>query len=438
MPTNANLKGGKIIFNGGQQKSHSYFSQSYSGTSIYIKDLFYNTPARLKFIKSKSSEKIAIKKILNSFILAHPEIRFSVKWDEKDKEIHEVLNSTDFHRRAKILFKNNSSKLLEINHQYEGNKIFGFINPNSSKGSYKQNQFLFLNKRLFFDRSLSHITSSLMKQVWPFGEGGEYCIFLEVPPSKFDVNIHPGKTQIKFFQSHLIYSLVSSSIKDILKGTTLTNNQQYTPTKESTASNFNFEKPYNNNSIYQTNLPEEKESLPINKLENNFFTFTKEYKVHIFSFDQYLQQLINSSLKKYSFNINEQNIIPLLIGEPITLEPSLLSNFELIKNFLKNMGADIDILTSNSIIIRTIPTWLNNLPIKEIIKSIIISLQQESIITEEIFIKKILPSFKIETCSNFPTHHINEIINSHYNQLIEDNTALRIINSNYIESLFKQ
>lgn len=433
MPEHINLDGGKIIFHGGEQKSHSTFAQSSSGTSIYIKDLFYNTPARLKFIKSKSSEKNSINKILNSFILAHPEIRFSIKWDEKDKKIFEVITSTDYHQRAKTIFKNKGSELLEINHQYEGYKIFGLINPKSSKGSYKQNQYLFLNKRLFFDRSLSHITSNLMKQVWAFGEGGEYCIFLEVPPSKFDVNIHPGKTQIKFFQSHLISSLVSSSIKDILKNTTQINNNQYPTLAESTPSNFNFEKPYNNNSIYQSTATEEKESLFINRLENNFFTFTKENKVHIFSLDKYLQQLIESSLRKYSFNINEQNITPLLIGEPIKLEPSILSNFELIKPFLKDLGAEIDLLTPESIIVRTIPSWLNRLPIKEIIKSIILSLKQEHTITEEIFFKKILPNFKIEDSSSFSAHHINEIINSN----LKEDTALRIINLNYIKSLFK-
>ncbi len=79
--------GGKLVYHGGKLISHLVMENLEQGTSIFVRDLFYNTPVRFKFVKSKISEKNAILKIINSFIISNPSIYFSVKWDDKDKTI---------------------------------------------------------------------------------------------------------------------------------------------------------------------------------------------------------------------------------------------------------------------------------------------------------------------------------------------------------------
>ncbi len=98
-PENLTESGGKIIINGGHQELLTPQKQGQKGTSLYIKDLFFNTPVRLKFIKSKTSEKAHLKKMIYSFIFSHPEIIFSVKFDDKEKEIYKKLPPQEFKKR---------------------------------------------------------------------------------------------------------------------------------------------------------------------------------------------------------------------------------------------------------------------------------------------------------------------------------------------------
>jgi len=115
--------GGKIEIHGGKQKLFQLFKQNRSGTSIYINDLFYNTPVRLKFIKSKISEANAIKRIINSFIITNSQTTFTIKWDLKEKVIFPATNSSnDVERIKKIIFKKSkdSPQLIQFTNQYEG------------------------------------------------------------------------------------------------------------------------------------------------------------------------------------------------------------------------------------------------------------------------------------------------------------------------------
>src|SRR5690606_16415840 len=99
------IHGGEII---SHQQSESIAKES--GTNLYIKDLFYNTPVRMKFLQSKTSEKNHIKKILNSFLLTQPQVAFSFKWDDQDKEIYPAVTEEDLSKRIKkVFFKKNQN-----------------------------------------------------------------------------------------------------------------------------------------------------------------------------------------------------------------------------------------------------------------------------------------------------------------------------------------
>lgn len=97
-------EGGRLVINGGRTESHTSFHNSSKGTSFFVRDLFFNTPARMKFVKSAQAEKKAIKKILHSFILSNPAITFSIKWDDKEKEIYPALSKENLNKRIEQLW----------------------------------------------------------------------------------------------------------------------------------------------------------------------------------------------------------------------------------------------------------------------------------------------------------------------------------------------
>lgn len=207
--------GGKIIFHGGECLAHDKQDNLPKGTSLFIKDLFYNTPVRLKFIKSTQSEKNAIKRILEASLLAHPHINFSIKWDDQDKEFYPACDLSEERVRQVLYSRNKFKKLISFNESYEGHRVWGYVSETSSRGNAHKKHYLFANKRIFTDRQIHQTIIRAMEGLYPQGETGHYCIFIDVPENLIDVNVHPNKTQIKFFKLPVITALISSELKKL-------------------------------------------------------------------------------------------------------------------------------------------------------------------------------------------------------------------------------
>ncbi len=211
--------GGRIVIHAGVTQSHQESKSSQEGTSLFIKDLFFNTPARLKFIKSAASEKNALRRVILSFVLTQPKTSFTVKWDDQDKKVYPTSDDpleTKYNRVREIFY--GKSKALDFHHfesEYEGHSIEGFFSKSSSKGASYKKHFLFANDRLFTDRQIHQTILRSMEGLYPQGESGHYVVFLKIPPSLLDVNVHPHKTLIKFYKMQVITGLLSSQIKKL-------------------------------------------------------------------------------------------------------------------------------------------------------------------------------------------------------------------------------
>lgn len=209
-PSTPDRPGGKIQFHGGKQFAHLPYKSSKSGTSFVVQDLFYNTPVRLKFMRSLTSEKNALKKILHYFLATHPEVKFIIKWDDRPKKIYD--STTQEIRLAEIT---KSEKLLYGYNEYDQHQVKIFLSSESSKGHAHKLQSLYVNNRIFFDKSFQQLLSRKTEGLWPQGETGHWQVFIDTPPDQLDVNVHPNKTTVKFSKTSLIYSLISSVIDQL-------------------------------------------------------------------------------------------------------------------------------------------------------------------------------------------------------------------------------
>lgn len=206
MGTEVEMEGGKVIA--------SQACQSSKGTQISVKNLFYNVPARRKFLKSDSIEN---RHILDEFIrvaLIHPEISLVLTLNDKE-EYH--LTKGNFKQRIIALFgKNYNDKLVPVEETTDIVHIQGFIlKPEYSKKT-RGEQFFFANKRFIKHAYLHHAISDSFADLIPDNSFPSYFIEILVNPANIDVNIHPTKTEIKFLDEKSIYAILKATIKKSL------------------------------------------------------------------------------------------------------------------------------------------------------------------------------------------------------------------------------
>lgn len=183
------------------------------GTSIAVKNLFFNVPARRNFLKSDAVE---LRHVLDEFhrvVLAHPDIHFWLFHNDVEQF---NLPPTSLRKRIVQVFGSRlNEQLVPVEEQTEVVNIQGFISKNSPKRN-KSLQFFMVNHRFIKNRYLHHAVVSAFEGLLKEGEQPEYFLYLEIDPKHIDINIHPTKTEIKFDNDHTIYALLRSAVKHSL------------------------------------------------------------------------------------------------------------------------------------------------------------------------------------------------------------------------------
>lgn len=379
-PKNDPEAGGKIIIHGGETLTHAKQRGLAVGTSLYIKDLFYNTPARLKFIKSQISEKNALQRIIQSFIISTPQIGFSIKWDDADKDFYPATGD-DYNKRIGQVFHKNKKQaaLFEFHAEYEGHKISAYLNQASSRGNSYKKQFLFANHRLFTDKQIHQTVIRNCEGLYPPGEMGHYCIFIDVPPNLIDVNVHPNKTQIKFFKLPVITALLSSELKKLKQ--IRTNAEMDLPIYTDSTNSLSDQDNHSFQSYSQGLSQSDALSLSPYKNErtNSTEQLTKESSELIASpLQQYRDEGTTFLIYKYQFmsdfleslasdkDLNE--FIPLLISSPINIaQIQSEKREEKILNALLKMGLQLERIDEKSLVLRSYHCAFQDFPIESFV-----------------------------------------------------------------------
>ena len=184
------------------------------GSNFSVKNLFFNIPARRKFLKSNETE---FKNILTEFervALVYPDISFSL-W-HNDYEVQSLPVSSQKQRIINVLGKKLSQQLLPVNVETSLVNIAGFIgNPESSKkrGAY---QYFFVNGRYMKHPYFNRAITLAFEPFIPSGDMPNYFLYLTVDPSSIDVNIHPTKTEIKFENEQAMWHIISTAVKEAI------------------------------------------------------------------------------------------------------------------------------------------------------------------------------------------------------------------------------
>jgi DNA mismatch repair protein MutL len=185
------------------------------GTVVQVENLFYNVPARLKFLKSDTTERRAIDMFITRYALAYPNVRF--KLADGKKVI--LQSSGDGDRRAILatLYGVETAKqMLEVIAEDEGLKLSGFISPTSITRSNRREMTFFINGRWVQDIPLNAALTQAYHTMLMVGRYPLAMLFLEIDPEAVDVNVHPAKAEVRFRNQDKVFSFVQRAVRRAL------------------------------------------------------------------------------------------------------------------------------------------------------------------------------------------------------------------------------
>ena len=354
------------------------------GTIIEIKNLFYNTPARLKHIKSLYSELANITEYMNKIAFSHPNIKFTLT--NNDNKILETDGRGDLLKTIKDIYGLEvAKKMYKVKSNLDDYEIEGYISYPSVNRSNKNHMITIVNGRVVKNYDLNRTINDSYHSYKPDNRYPIVVININVDPSLIDVNIHPTKMDIKFSKMNELLDEISTMIKNTIGTKNLIpkvtspvvekkHYEQFVLDFNKKEEVYEQELFVNEDLTIKEEVEDEKKELeamyPVGLVHGTYIICQNELGMYLI--DQHAaKERINYEIYKEKLGNPKKDSLPLLF--PITIEyPSnefiiLKENFE----FIRSLNIDINEFGINSIIIKSHPTWLPKGHEEEAIKKIL-------------------------------------------------------------------
>jgi len=399
-----------------------------TGTSIAVKNLFYNIPARRNFLKSNQVETRHIIDEFQRVALVHPTIAFSMYHNEN--EVYRLNNTNLRQRIVAILGKKTNEKLVPINEETEVLGLTGFVSKPEFAKKKRGEQFFFVNNRFIKSPYLHHAIVSAFDGLLGPGYHPSYFLYLTVPTQSIDINIHPTKTEVKFDNEKILYAIIRSTVKHGLgqynvapvldfnrdatldipydfkenqskKAPTVAIDRSFNPfkTEQKTISNFSYqkEKPQQWESLYvdikapettTQNIEVESELVNFNLFKEEQ-TNSKTHQVH----KKYIVSTIKSGIIFINQNLAHQRVLYEEYLEQITVKETMSQQllFPLEINFsnddillIKEIQADIestgflfDKIEKDSLVVKGIPVAISESQVTIVLEQLLDDIKNE-------------------------------------------------------------
>ena len=212
------------------------------GTTVDVKNLFYNVPARRKYMRTVETETSNILRTVQNYAAAFPQIRFSVIHNDKVLLLAPAANTIE-DRLATVFGKKFMDQMVRVESDQGPIKINGFVSKPSLTRSNRSSQMLFVNRRPVWSIAISHAVFTGYRTLLPKGRYPVFILFLEIDPAQIDVNVHPTKREIRFQNDWKIKDAVTRAIADALKQTELAPVVEFPQTDDSSAPSIEIPRP---------------------------------------------------------------------------------------------------------------------------------------------------------------------------------------------------
>lgn len=421
----------EINVEGGRKSKVTPATLNY-GTKIEVRDLFYATPARLKFLKTDRAENMKIREVLENLAMAYPDIQFIFSTEEK--EVFNYTATAPLDRLKQIMGKEFAENALKINAEYENMKLSGFASLPTLHRNTSQYQYFFVNGRPVKDKLIIGAVKGAYMDFIESSRHPMLCLFLDISPEEIDVNVHPAKSEIRFRDSAAARGLIVSGLKHALKeaghksATVDWSGQYKQPSstykymkgmegaeyfgrtfakEENTASfqtipEFNITpsaKTYSETEIYaKPNI--EAETFPLGaakaQVHKNYIISQTEKGMVIIDQHAAHERLVYEQMKKDIASNGIKRQI-LLLPEVVEMSEAAVEKILSRKDELEELGLAIESFGAGAVIVNEIPALLGQGDIKQLIKDIADDILSYS---QDISLKEKLE----EICGNIACH----------------------------------
>jgi DNA mismatch repair protein MutL len=210
--TRGRQSGTEIRMNGGAVSSVDEVAAA-EGTVVEVNDLFYNLPARRKFLKADAAESAQVSRIVTQLALAYPEVGFTLT--SGGRSVLQCAPAVSQRDRLYQLYGDRGD-LLELRKDAAGLKLTGFIAALAEQGPTRGPQNIFINRRIVKDKTIAHAIIDSYSQASIKERSPEVHLFIEMPPDALDVNVHPTKAEVRFREQSLVHEVVRRAFMETL------------------------------------------------------------------------------------------------------------------------------------------------------------------------------------------------------------------------------
>ena len=421
--------GNKIVIKGGQLILEEEVAATI-GTTFTVRNLFFNTPARYKFLKKDYTEAGYIEDIISKIALVNPTVAFRFI-NNKKTIIQTYGDGNILNCIYNIYGKDIAKSIIPFKEACEGIVVEGALGKEDISRSNRSNEIFFVNDRYIKNKTIASAVENAYQTIIPIGKFPFCIINIKLPPNKVDVNVHPTKTEVRFSDENLIYRIVYHVVKEkMLSQDLVPEIEDKTPEKETNASyvnctnkysftnepkrtsgtsskffenNFSSKPKYESSTLYETkkdlfitqpDIKERNETIFAQEEEKQ----EKSYKIIGAAFSTYIiieqegelyiidqhaaheRVMYEKLLKKVREGIKNKQM--LLIPEVIEVKNNELNIIQTNMELFNEAGFEIEEFGGNTVKISAVPSEIAGITIKDLFLDLLDSLQKESGVIE--------------------------------------------------------
>jgi len=363
-----------------------------TGTTIEVKDLFFNTPARRKFLKSDTTENYHISDTVTRIAVSHPHIGFVLRMDG-DEVLHLPEASSHRERLMQIYGKEFCDNLLENNPQDNLTGVRAFLGNSANLRNNKNNQFIFINDRPVRDQSISYAVYRGYEGLIPKEKHPVFFLFLELDPEKVDFNVHPAKREVRFADKNSIFNLVLNAVKAAVRNQMIIEGPETAGTIEGTIEGSivgNGQHSYNSGlsssypgsfSSVQSNVAEQHldysgfiEKIPFLYLGDTIIAVAGRSGLTLIDYHAAHERVNYELLLKSSSTISFRLLFPAQVKLQGSEYRVILENL----GVLKELGLEVEDFGHDTVIVRALPEMLRDTDLNSLMSDVSASLINEA------------------------------------------------------------
>lgn len=414
--TQQSNQGWTLHTEGGRSEAETKPAAHGKGTSIEVNDLFYNTPARRKFLRTEKTEYSHCEQVVKRLALANFHVAINFRHNQKTVYTLPVAHTPEqkLKRLEKLLGKSFVEHNIFIQRELSGLKLFGWVASPTFSRSQADLQYQYVNSRHIKDKTFSHAIKLAFQDVLYHGRHPAYVLFLEIDPTEVDVNAHPAKHEVRFHNSRAIHDFVRQTVKQAVSEVRssaidtsdlnrLANTPDNAPINIQTQFATNYPSAGKRNTHHQvgalysssiqesgSNYKTENQQIEPNKDDIPLlgYALAQLHGIYILAqnndglilVDMHAahERVVYEQLKDSNVN-SETSRQQLLVPLQISLSETDATLLEDQQSLFESFGFDVNRISDTSIAVRAIPSILNSSDIAELIRDVIADLQKNMV-----------------------------------------------------------